>query len=225
MKGAPTRAARDSGTPLISPQVFRRWVETERDKRIAEGHPPSVLNSIAASVRCAGVSISTMPVCEGGAGWLTTEQLHDLAANNSEFILAHDNFLNRYKMTGQKLILGSNVILESFRMGLMISSSKKVRKPLNTWNERWPKLEKIENASDIDSIFARSLTGLIWEVIAQAWNCPVKLLLDLKRNRFTIVKGREIGTLLGAPVFEPFARVLKRPDDIPPASGRQIRPS
>lgn len=189
--GQPTRAARDSAIPTVSPEVLKKWAEEQADLVPKLWDKPELQAGCAQYVRICGGSTKGLPITIFQGHWLSFEELSKIA-DPPDFALLIDHFTMEYELKLLKsLKLHDNVFITSSPgwPGLLQSPN----------HDRWP--------GDQDTSFffggyggtlITPLAGVVLDGLAAAWKVTREEVIaanDLKREHDVAVgsdDGREI---------------------------------
>ena len=201
--GSPRRASRDSAVPLVPIQVLREWTKRERDARLNEGHPAEVLELLAEVINALGVEPSGLPIARTDSGWVSLEQIEELAKSMNEALLVHDAGVD---------LAGGRIAKPQLKKGAFavgMGALTIVETQHRDWFE-WPPLETKQNWGD-HKFYSRSIQGAVIRSLAKGWGCSLELVLKASSfgsDEETFEK--EVGTLAGKPYVED-VNIIRRP--------------
>jgi hypothetical protein len=203
--GSPRRVSRDSAVPLIPLPILREWTMKERDARLSEGHPAEVLESLAEVVNALGVEPFGLPVARTASGWVTPEQIEELAKSVNEALLVHDAAVD---------LAGGQVAKPQLNEGVFavdVGALTIVHTQHWDWDcFEWPPLETEQNWGD-HKFYSRSIQGAVIRSLAKGWGCSLEDVL--KESSFGSDEEtfeREVGTLADKPYVED-VNIIRRP--------------
>lgn len=205
--GSATRAARDLATPIVPIPVLKEWAKGECDARLCEGHPEEVLASIAAIATSLGVEPTRLPVARTESGWVTPEDIKEIAKSIDEALLVQDASVDLAGGKVAEVKLNRGVFAVDMGVTPIISNVHV------HWIDRWPSVDERQDWGD-HYFYSRAITGAVIRSLAQGWNCS--LLEVIKISSFDSDEKyleREIGTLLDKP-FKDDVIVIRKPSSI-----------
>ncbi len=203
--GSATRAARDLATPLVPIPVLREWAKGERNARLLEGHPAEVLESIAEVVNALAVEPTGLPIAKTDTGWVTPEEIEELANSIDEALLVHDASVD---LAGGKV---ADVQLNRGVFAVGMGALRILSSTHSHWIElSWPPVEDEQNWGD-QKFYSQAIAGAVIRSLANGWGCSLK---EVVKNSFFNSDResveREIGTLAEKPYIDD-VMIIRKP--------------
>jgi len=203
--GSADRASRDMATPIIPIPKLTEWARSECKARLLEGHSKKTLESIAKYTCALGIGAPGFPIARTNTGWLTPEDIQELAKSIDEVLLVHDASVSLAGGKVAEVKVNHGVLVVG--MGLM--------HVLNSRNYywvtySWPPVQDEENWGE-HSFYSRAITGEVIRALKRGWGCSLEEIL--KASFFDSDKKRverEIGTLAEKPHFDD-VMIIRKP--------------
>ena len=172
--GHPVRAARDVGVPIADGAVVGDWA-SEQSRLLTQVTAESdVLYECAQVIRALGGACPRIPIAEHRRGWLTSEEIAQMAGSSEEFALLQDATFSLDFARDKSVILDDVLVTSGglpgvLQTGHMPSDSDYIfidwpRWRAETWTSDW-------------GFRQRTLEGAVIEALADGWSVPVEQVL------------------------------------------------
>jgi len=204
--GSSSRVGRDAAIPIVPIPVLSRWAKEEGDARLREGHGAKVLESIAEVLNALGGEPTGLPIARTDSGWVTQENIEELAKSIDEALLVHDAAVD---------LVGGQVFDVELKQGVFAAGMGRIvilgSFPGFYWFELdWPPAQDVE-VWENKKFLSRSMAGAVIRSLAKGWGCsPAEV---AKKSTFYSDRERvkrEIGMLGGKPYLEN-VHIIRKP--------------
>ena len=171
--GKSVRASRDSGIPTIKSDELQTWANNQATKLSNEQISKEKQLKIFSIIRALGGTSNTLKVATAYSGIVNLDEIETIIRTKSieEFIIVQDAAVQIYESDNKcKIKLLENVLLVNTGIPNILASKDGYS---NLW---WPEFNK---KIKVHSFHDRSLEGLLFEKIAEVWECnPRELYLQ-----------------------------------------------
>ena len=167
------RAVRDVGVRFIDGGSLRDWASEQGRLARQVTDDPDTLYDCAQIIRALGGECPQLPIAEHHGGWLTGQEIKDLAKSANEFVLLQDAAFSLYFHDDRDTLLPHVLVTSPGTPGIIQPGGRgyEMDRPFIDWPSWRAGADLKQNFRD------RTLEGEVVKALASGWSVPVEQVL------------------------------------------------